>query len=78
MNIILILLGWLFVIGLTTIGIFEIVGTWKRWPFYVSPSEEWGSSILVPLLKNSSDKNGLFFITIWLGLYVLLVASSVL
>lgn len=38
-----VLLGVAFVVGMITLGIFEIVGTWQRRASYVSPPEDWDS-----------------------------------
>ncbi len=36
-----VLMGLGFIIGMITIGIFEIVGTWQKRASYVNPDEKW-------------------------------------
>lgn len=67
MDTILILLGWLFVIGFIILGILEIVGTWKRWPYYVSPSGEWGLWYSRSFIKKQFGQKWLIFYNYLVG-----------
>jgi len=72
MNIFSVLLGIAFVMGFFTLGVFFLVGTWQKWPSFVSPpDEEWGF-YSQSFIKKIFGQNGLIFFNYCFGMLCVL------
>ncbi len=73
MDFFFVLLGFVFVIGTITLGTFHVIGTWQKWPFFVSPPEDWWCFYSLSFIKRIFGQKGLIIFNYSFGILCILL-----